>query len=520
MLQRLSIRLRLVLLSITLVSMMVGTNVYLGRALDRASDAALRSDRLVTLIEAVNQVRTAFADLRYWTTDLAVSLLTLSETNADAARRRLQDRLDILAQSEPETAAMVRAETRQFDEVAGKAVDAYTQDQRVIGNSLIAQARQHGVRVDALLNDLGPRLDARAHAARDLVLTSAATAYTVTLTVVAVAVIIGVLLTLLVLRSILVPLQRVIRAIEGVSRGDMDVPLPPPSDDEMGAVTRAMALFRESQSERQRLAAEAEARRRTLADAISNIQEGFALYDAEDRLVLHNATFAAIHRQLEDFAIPGAAFEQFYRAAIARGLLAPEGGDLEARVAARLRHRRSGSGSLEMRVGDRWLRVTERGTHDGGIVAIYADITDIKHREVELERARAEAEQANRVKSEFLANMSHELRTPLNAIIGYSQILQEDAEDEGNASAIADLKKIEMAGNHLLGLINDILDLSKIEAGKMEVFIEPVDIPALAQDIRLMVEPLTAKNRNTLSIACAPGLPTMQCDATKLKQCL
>src|SRR5438128_734828 len=109
MLQRLSIRLRLVLLSITLVSMMVGTNVYLGRALDRASDAALRSDRLVTLIDSVNQVRTAFADLRYWMTDLAVSLLTLSETNADAARRRLQDRLDVLAQSEPETAAMVRA---------------------------------------------------------------------------------------------------------------------------------------------------------------------------------------------------------------------------------------------------------------------------------------------------------------------------------------------------------------------------------------------------------------------------
>src|SRR5947208_7742538 len=188
MLQRLSIRLRLLLLSITLVSMMVGTNVYL----DRASDAALRSDRLVTLIDSVNQVRTAFADLRYWMTDLAVSLLTLSETNADAARRRLQDRLDVLAQSEPETAAMVRAETRQFDEVAAKAVEAYTQDQRVIGNSLIAQARQHGVRVDALLNDLGAQLDARAHAARDLVLASAATAYTVTLTVVAVAIAIGV----------------------------------------------------------------------------------------------------------------------------------------------------------------------------------------------------------------------------------------------------------------------------------------------------------------------------------------
>ena len=520
MLRRLSIRLRLVLLSITLVSMMLGTNLYLGRALDRASETALRADRLVSQIDAANQVRVAFADLRYWMTDLAVSLLTLSERNAEAARQRLQDRLGVLAQSEPAIAAEIRAETQEFDAVGGQAIDAYTKDQRVIGNALIAQARLHGVRVDTLLNDLDARLDARAHAARDLVVTSAATAYTVSLAVVAGTIVMGVLLTLLVLRSILIPLQRVIGAIEDINRGDMDVALPPPSSDEIGAVTRAMALFRESQRERQRLATEAETRRRTLADAISNIQEGFALYDAADRLTLHNATFAAIHRPLEDVTVPGSTFEQFFRAAISRGLVTPERGDLEACVAARLRHRRSHTGSLEIRLGDRWLRITERGTHDGGTVAIYADISDIKRRELELERARAEAEQANRVKSEFLANMSHELRTPLNAIIGYSQILQEDAEDEGNTAAIADLKKIEMAGNHLLGLINDILDLSKIEAGKMEVFIETVDVPALAEDIRLMVEPLTARNGNTLSIACAAGLRSMQCDVTKLKQCL
>ena len=86
--------------------------------------------------------------------------------------------------------------------------------------------------------------------------------------------------------------------------------------------------------------------------------------------------------------------------------------------------------------------------------------------------ARDAAETANRTKSQFLANMSHELRTPLNAIIGYSEILQEDVADLGQDNLIADLKKIESAGRHLLGLINDILDLSKIEAGKMDVFIE------------------------------------------------
>jgi signal transduction histidine kinase/CheY-like chemotaxis protein len=518
MLDRLSIRLRLVLLSVTLVAMTVGTNLYLGRALDRASAAALQADRLVSAIDSANQVRAAFADLRYWMTDLAVSLLILSEKNAEDARRRLQDRLAVLAESEPGVAATVRAETQQFDAAAAKAVDAYTQDQRVIGNSLIAQARQHGVQVDALLTDLDARLAQRAREARDLVLTSAATANRVSLAVVAAAILLGILLTLLVLRSILVPLRRLIGAVEGVSRGDADVVLPPSSGDEMGAMTRAMALFRESQRERQRLAAEAETQRRTLADAISSIQEGFALYDAQDRLVLQNATFTALHRDLEEIAIPGVTFEQILRASIARGFLVPEG-DPEAWIATRLRRRRARSFSLEQRIGERWVRITERGTHDGGTVAVYTDITDLKRREAELDRARGEAEQANRVKSEFLANMSHELRTPLNAIIGYSQILQEDAADEGNTSAVSDLKKIETAGNHLLGLINDILDLSKIEAGKMEVFIEPIDVPALAEDVRLMVEPLAAKNANALAVACVPGL-RMQCDMTKLKQCL
>ncbi len=134
--------------------------------------------------------------------------------------------------------------------------------------------------------------------------------------------------------------------------------------------------------------------------------------------------------------------------------------------------------------------------------------------------AKEQAEAGSRAKSEFLANMSHELRTPLNAIIGYSQLLQEDAEESGDEASVPDLRKIESAGKHLLGLINDILDLSKIEAGRMDLFIEAVAVPALVEDIRLMVEPLAARNGNTLIVNCPGDIGTIRSDATKLKQSL
>jgi PAS domain S-box-containing protein len=152
------------------------------------------------------------------------------------------------------------------------------------------------------------------------------------------------------------------------------------------------------------------------------------------------------------------------------------------------------------------------------VVASFVDITDRVHAEEELKKAKEAAESASRVKSAFLANMSHELRTPLNAIIGYSEILVEDANDRGDNASVSDLKKIQSAGKHLLGLINDILDLSKIEAGRMDIYLEQVFLAKLVEEVKTIVAPMMDKNGNRFVIDCPEKIGSLRTDLTKLKQ--
>ncbi len=160
---------------------------------------------------------------------------------------------------------------------------------------------------------------------------------------------------------------------------------------------------------------------------------------------------------------------------------------------------------------------------DGAIlewVGVHRDVTEERDRLLELERAYDLAESSSRTKSTFLANMSHELRTPLNSIIGYSEMLMEQAQIHGHDKDVRDLNVIQAAGRHLLGIINSILDLSKIEAGKMEVAIEDVSVRELAREVTQIIEPLAERNGSEIHVSVKERVGTMRSDGTKVRQCL
>jgi signal transduction histidine kinase/CheY-like chemotaxis protein/HAMP domain-containing protein len=518
MLRKFSIKARLLVLSGVLIAVMVTATYYLTSKLTDYNSEVGRIAAYNELINLTTRTEAAFGEYRYWMTDLAVSLLRQSELKAKAAHENLNKLLGEVADYWPDIASELRQEIERFDKAASRAVEEYTNDHRVVGNTFMAQARQHSQRIEQRLTSLVSDLQRDTGRIRTEIVTSVDNTTRNAIILVSIATILGIVTTLIVLNSILGPLNQVVTAMGAITGGKLDATIPPVTKDEIGSMAKTLHLFRDSLVEREQLTNEAKRQHRMIETAIETISDGFILCDSHDNLVLCNNKFRELYPELADLTEPGTPFADLVHATVARKTVNMGDQNPNAWVAERLRRHANPSGSAEYHYRDIWVRVSERRTIDGSTVGVYSDITEFKQRQQVLENAMEQVEQANRAKSIFVANMSHELRTPLNAIIGYSEILHEMATDDNLRDYAQDLEKIQGAGRHLLNLISDILDLSKIEAGKMDIYLEAVDLQPLVFEIRSIVEPLAAKNGNKLAIHCPTDIGDMHTDRTKLKQ--
>jgi adenylate cyclase len=279
----------------------------------------------------------------------------------------------------------------------------------------------------------------------------------------------------------------------------------------------AVATLRRLDRSRERLRRSEERFR----DGVDSMADGFLIADQQDRVVLWNKAFERLFPRLVPRLAPRMSLGEIAT------ILAEEYGPREDAEERARRAQRLSDGfrqfdtPTEEGFGDRIVLTEHSRTSEGGTVSVYRDVTQPHVREAELAAAKAEAEQSNRAKTRFLANMSHELRTPLNAVIGYSEMLLEDAESDGRtAQHMSDLKNIRTAGQHLLALVDDVLDLSKVEAGRMEVTAAPIDLTTFITQIVQTAQRLVEGNGNKLWVQRDADLGTMIGDATKLRQVL
>jgi adenylate cyclase len=312
-----------------------------------------------------------------------------------------------------------------------------------------------------------------------------------------------------------------------LATGDLKSPLPAGGKDEIGRMAEALAVFRATavEMEEANLKEIREARSR-LTDAIESISEGFSLYDADDKLIVCNSRYRGLFASHADVMEPGTSFETIVRTAVDRGLIEDAVGRSDAWLRQRLeRHRNPGETHVQRRSDGRWIRVSERKTTSGGVVATYTDITELKHREAELDNlvyeiavARDAAETANRAKSTFLATMSHEIRTPMNGVLGMIEVLERQGLNEAQQRTVSIIRD---SGKALLHIIDDILDFSKIEAGRLELEAVPFSLSSLVTTILEAFRPQVITKGLTLDAEIDAGSQdALIGDPTRVRQIL
>jgi len=274
-------------------------------------------------------------------------------------------------------------------------------------------------------------------------------------------------------------------------------------------------------SERRRLEEEKRRANSYLTSAVDAVQEAFALFDERDKVVMVNSAGRQLFGAHLGGSIVGRSFTEVLDHALATGAFDFSDETKQALRARWLAYHANPQGTLEVRTGTgRFLRVAERRTAEQGTVAIVTDVTEDIQRAAELSAAREQAEAASAAKSEFLSSMSHELRTPLNSILGFAQLLERDRKNPLDARQQERLQYVLRGGEHLLKLIDDVLDLAKIEAGGVSISTESVDLDNLLPEVVHTLEPMAARAQIRITTELPERAPPVSADRTRLAQVL
>jgi PAS domain S-box-containing protein len=274
-------------------------------------------------------------------------------------------------------------------------------------------------------------------------------------------------------------------------------------------------------TERRKLERENRRANAYLTSAVDAVRDAFALYDEQDKLVMLNSAARQLLGGAIDGPVVGKSFEELLAGALRGGVFDFSNETREALHARWLAYHRAPVGTIEVRTGiGRYLRVSAMKTAEHGTVSTIADITEDVQRAEELRAARETAEAASAAKSEFLSSMSHELRTPLNAILGFAQLLERDRKQPLTERQHERLDHVMRGGEHLLRLIDDVLDLSRIEAGRITVSTEQVDAGAVIDETVATLEPLALRTAIAIEREVPTGLPRANADRTRLSQIL
>jgi signal transduction histidine kinase len=257
-------------------------------------------------------------------------------------------------------------------------------------------------------------------------------------------------------------------------------------------------------------------------EAIESSSEGVVVYDDQDRFVVANSRYLEFYPDLADVHRPGVKYEDVLRASVERGQSCqlPAGMDKEAFVQDRLASfRNPGEPIIRRMAGDRWMQFSETRTPSGGLISVQTDITALKHREGELIDSKDAAEAASRAKSAFLANISHELRTPLHAVLGLAEIMRDNPDEAAALDTYRGYAKlIHESGSHLLSLINDVLDMSKIEAGRYDLAEEKLSLASIVDSCIAIVARKAREERISIVNRLDGASPSVQADMRAVKQ--